>query len=140
LTIPLDSPRLTHSSAFASPGRLSRRHSDSSAGNLFDRSPVEEVRPRWTPNRTSTLPKCPTFTRVSRDSCNALPRYQRSALRGGLTATAILRKNVPQVGGTTKIGMIKPTAMLAIFPGSEAMRSVAEEVERQTIKMIEEAK
>jgi len=77
---------------------------------------------------------------VSRDSCNALPRYQRSALRGGLTATAILRKNVPQVGGTTKIGMIKPTAMLAIFPGSEAMRSVAEEVERQTIKMIEEAK
>jgi len=36
--------------------------------------------------------------------------------------------------------MIKPTAMLAIFPGSEAMRSVAEEVERQTIKMIEEAK
>jgi hypothetical protein len=30
--------------------------------------------------------------------------------------------------------------MLAIFPGSEAMRSVAEEVEHETIKMIEEAK
>jgi hypothetical protein len=36
--------------------------------------------------------------------------------------------------------MVKPTALLAIFPGAEALRSVAEEVEQQTIKMIEEAK
>ncbi len=36
--------------------------------------------------------------------------------------------------------MVKPTALLTIFPGAEALRSVAEEVERKTIKIIEEAK
>ena len=50
------------------------------------------------------------------------------------------RISVYQEGGKTKIGMVKPTALLAIFPGAEALRSVAQEVEQQTIKMIEEAK
>jgi len=36
--------------------------------------------------------------------------------------------------------MVKPTALLAIFPDAEALRPVAGEVERETIKMIEEAK
>ncbi len=41
-----------------------------------------------------------------------------------------------QEGGKTKIGMVKPTALLAIFPGAEPLRSVPEEVEQQAIKMI----
>ena len=36
--------------------------------------------------------------------------------------------------------MVKPTALLGIFPGAEALKPVAEEVERETIRMIEEAK
>ena len=50
------------------------------------------------------------------------------------------RISVYQEGGRTKIGMVKPTGLLAIFPDAEALRPVAEEVERETIKMIEEAK
>ncbi len=50
------------------------------------------------------------------------------------------RISVYQEGGKTKIGMVKPAALLAIFPGAEALRSVAEEAEEQTIRMIEEAK
>ncbi len=50
------------------------------------------------------------------------------------------RLSVYQEGGNTKIGMVKPTALLGIFPGAEGLRSVAEEAERETIKMIEEAK
>ena len=50
------------------------------------------------------------------------------------------RISVYEEGGRTKIGMVKPTALLAMFSGAEALRAVAEEVERETIKMIEEAK
>ena len=50
------------------------------------------------------------------------------------------RISIYQEAGKTKIGMIKPTAMLAIFPGSEVIRSIAEKVECETIKIIEEAK
>jgi uncharacterized protein (DUF302 family) len=50
------------------------------------------------------------------------------------------RISVYEEGGRTRIGMVKPTALLAIFPGAEALRSVAEEVERDTIKMIDEAR
>ncbi len=50
------------------------------------------------------------------------------------------RLSVYQEGGKTKIGMVKPAALLAIFLGAAALKSVAEEVERETIKMIEEAK
>jgi uncharacterized protein (DUF302 family) len=72
--------------------------------------------------------------------CN--PHRAKEVLTKNMAVNLALpcRISVYQEGGKTKIGMIKPTAMLAIFPGSEAMRSVAEEVERETIKMIEEAK
>ena len=42
--------------------------------------------------------------------------------------------------GKTKIGMVRPSALLALFPGAEALKDVAQEVERETIKMIDEAK
>jgi uncharacterized protein (DUF302 family) len=50
------------------------------------------------------------------------------------------RISVYREGGTTKIGMIRPTALLALFPGSEKLKSVAEEVERETMHMIDEAR
>jgi uncharacterized protein (DUF302 family) len=50
------------------------------------------------------------------------------------------RISVYQDEGRTKIGTILPTATLAIFPGAEGMRSVAEEVERAIIKMMDDAK
>jgi uncharacterized protein (DUF302 family) len=50
------------------------------------------------------------------------------------------RISVYRDGGKTKIGMIRPTALLALFPGSAGLKSVAEEVERETIRMIDEAR
>jgi len=39
-----------------------------------------------------------------------------------------------------KIGMIKPTFLLSVFPHSNELRAEAEAVERDTISMIEEAR
>jgi uncharacterized protein (DUF302 family) len=72
--------------------------------------------------------------------CN--PQQATRVLTQNMTVNLALpcRISVYQEGGKTKIGIVKPTALLAIFPGAEALKSVAEEVEQQTIKMIEEAK
>jgi uncharacterized protein (DUF302 family) len=72
--------------------------------------------------------------------CN--PQQATRVLTQNMTVNLALpcRISVYQEGGKTKIGMVKPTALLAIFPGAEALKPVAEEVEQQTIKMIEEAK
>jgi uncharacterized protein (DUF302 family) len=72
--------------------------------------------------------------------CN--PQRAIQVLSRNMTVNMALpcRISVYQEGGRTKIGMVKPTALLALFPGAEALKSVAEEVERETIKMIEEAK
>jgi uncharacterized protein (DUF302 family) len=50
------------------------------------------------------------------------------------------RISVYQDGGGTKIATMLPTAMLAAFPGAERLKPVAEEVEWQILKMIDEAK
>ncbi len=42
--------------------------------------------------------------------------------------------------GKTKIGLIKPVAMLSALSQDEALARVAEEVEDKTIRMIDEAK
>ena len=42
--------------------------------------------------------------------------------------------------GRTKIGMIRPTALLASLTETESLRSLAEEIERETIQMINEAR
>jgi hypothetical protein len=36
--------------------------------------------------------------------------------------------------------MIRPTALLALFPKGAALKTVAEDVERETMRMIDEAK
>ena len=72
--------------------------------------------------------------------CN--PQRAQQVLTQDMTVNMALpcRISVYEEGGRTKIGMVKPTALLAMFPGAEALRSVAEEVERETIRMIDEAK
>lgn len=50
------------------------------------------------------------------------------------------RISVYREGGKTKIGMIRPTALLGLFPGAPGLKPVAEEVERETMRMIDEAK
>ena len=50
------------------------------------------------------------------------------------------RISVYQEQGQTKIGMIRPTALLALFPGAAALTTVAEDVERETMRMIDEAR
>ncbi len=72
--------------------------------------------------------------------CN--PQRALQVLTGNMGVNMALpcRISVYREGGTTKIGMIRPTALLALFPGSEKLKSVAEEVERETIHMIDEAR
>ena len=50
------------------------------------------------------------------------------------------RVSVYSDGGKTKIGMIKPTVLLAFLSTSEALKTVAEEVEEKIIQMIEDAR
>jgi len=72
--------------------------------------------------------------------CN--PERAVQVLTGNMGVNMALpcRISVYQEGETTKIGMIRPTALLALFPGSGKLKSVAEDVERETIQMIDEAK
>jgi uncharacterized protein (DUF302 family) len=50
------------------------------------------------------------------------------------------RISVYEEGGETRIGMIRPTALLASLSESPGLRDVAEEVEQATIRMIDDAK
>jgi uncharacterized protein (DUF302 family) len=72
--------------------------------------------------------------------CN--PQRALQVLTGNMGVNMALpcRISVYREGGTTKIGMIRPTALLALFPGSDKLKSVAEEVERETMHMIDEAR
>jgi uncharacterized protein (DUF302 family) len=50
------------------------------------------------------------------------------------------RISVYQEEEKTRIGMILPTALLVLFPGAADLKTVAEEAERETIRMIDEAR
>ena len=50
------------------------------------------------------------------------------------------RISVFEDGGKVKIGMIKPTFLLSVFPDWEKMKGEAEEVEQDTIRIIEDAR
>jgi hypothetical protein len=43
-------------------------------------------------------------------------------------------------GGKVKIGMIKPSFLLSVFPGWAKMKGEAEKVEQDTIRIIEDAR
>ena len=58
----------------------------------------------------------------------------------GMNLALPCRISVYEEGGRTKIGMVKPTALLAALSQSRKLMTVAEEVERKTIQIIEETK
>jgi uncharacterized protein (DUF302 family) len=72
--------------------------------------------------------------------CN--PQRAVQVLTGNMTTNMALpcRISVYQEQGQTKIGMIRPTALLALFPGAADLKTVAAEVERETMRMIDEAR
>jgi uncharacterized protein (DUF302 family) len=72
--------------------------------------------------------------------CN--PQRAVQVLAGNMTMNLALpcRISVYQEKGMTKIGMVRPSALLALFPEASDLKSVADEVERETMRMIDEAK
>ena len=72
--------------------------------------------------------------------CN--PQRANQVLTANMAVNMALpcRISVYQEEGKTKIGMIRPTALLALFPEATKLKAMAEEVERETIRMIDEAK
>lgn len=80
------------------------------------------------------------------NACRILEVCNPQRAQQVLTATMAVNMALPcrisvyQDGGKTKIGMIRPTALLALFPQAAALKAVAEEVERETIRMIDEAR
>lgn len=72
--------------------------------------------------------------------CN--PQNAKEVLATDMDLNLVLpcRVSVYSDHGKTKIGMIKPTAMLKALSNSPALSRVAEEVEEAIIEMIDEAK
>ena len=72
--------------------------------------------------------------------CNP-QQASRVLTRNMAVSTALpCRISVYEEGGRTKIATILPSAMLAVFPGAKDLKPIAEEVEQQILKMIDEAK
>ena len=72
--------------------------------------------------------------------CN--PQRATQVLTSNMAVNMALpcRISVYREGGKTKMGMIRPTALLGLFPGAADLKPVADEVERETMRMIDEAK
>ena len=72
--------------------------------------------------------------------CN--PQKAKQVLTDDMSMNMALpcRVSVYSEEGKTKIGMLRPKALLAALSNSESLMNVAEEVEAITIQMIEEAK
>jgi uncharacterized protein (DUF302 family) len=72
--------------------------------------------------------------------CN--PRQAARVLSAdmGMNVALPCRISVYEEGGQTRIGMARPTALLASLSDAPALREVAEEVEQATIRMIEQAR
>lgn len=72
--------------------------------------------------------------------CN--PQQANKVLSQNMAVSMALpcRISVYEEGGRTKLATMLPTAMLAMFPGSASLKSVAEDVEKNILKMMDEAK
>ncbi len=72
--------------------------------------------------------------------CN--PQQATKVLTANMAVNMALpcRVSIYQEGGKTKMGMIRPTALIAMFPNAQDLKAVAEEVDAQITKMMEEAK
>ncbi len=74
------------------------------------------------------------------DVCNPQQAARVLTADMGMNVALPCRISVYEEGGQTRIGMVRPTAMLASLSNSQELRGVAEEVERATIRMIDEAR
>jgi uncharacterized protein (DUF302 family) len=74
------------------------------------------------------------------DVCN--PQQAARVLKEdmGMNVALPCRVSVYEEGGQTRIGMVKPTAMLARLSDSAELRRVAEDVELAITRMIDSAK
>ncbi|MBK7903300.1 MAG: DUF302 domain-containing protein [Proteobacteria bacterium] len=74
------------------------------------------------------------------DICNPKQAARVLAADMGMNVALPCRVSVYEDGGQTRIGMVKPTAMLASLSDSLELKRVAEEVESAVTRMIDAAK
>lgn len=74
------------------------------------------------------------------DVCNPQQAARVLTADMGMNVALPCRISVYEEGGQTRIGMVKPTAMLASLSDSLELRGVAEDVERAITRMIDAAK
>lgn len=74
------------------------------------------------------------------DVCNPQQAARVLTADMGMNVALPCRISVYEEGGRTRIGMVKPTAMLASLSDSLELRGVAEDVERAITRMIDAAK
>ena len=74
------------------------------------------------------------------DVCNPQQAARVLTADMGMNVALPCRVSVYEDGGQTRIGMVKPTAMLASMSDSLELRSVAEDVELAIARMIDSAK
>jgi len=72
--------------------------------------------------------------------CNPQQAARVLAADMGMNIALPCRISVWEEGGKTRIGMARPSALLASLSDSPELRTVADEVEQATIRMIEQAK
>ncbi len=72
--------------------------------------------------------------------CNPRQAARVLASDMGMNVALPCRISVYEEGGRTRIGMARPTALLASLSDAPELGAVAEEVEQATIRMIEQAK
>jgi len=74
------------------------------------------------------------------DVCNPKQAARVLAADMGMNVALPCRISVYEDGGQTRIGMVKPTAMLASLSDSPELKRVAEDVELAITRMIDAAK
>jgi uncharacterized protein (DUF302 family) len=74
------------------------------------------------------------------DVCNPQQAARVLTADMGMNVALPCRVSVYEAGGQTRIGMVKPTAMLASMSDSLELRSVAEDVELAITRIIDSAK
>lgn len=72
--------------------------------------------------------------------CNPAQAAAVLAADMGMNLALPCRISVYEDGGKTLIGMVRPTVLLASLSGSAELQRIAEQVERDTIAIIEAAK
>jgi uncharacterized protein (DUF302 family) len=72
--------------------------------------------------------------------CNPVRASRVLTIHMAVNLALPCRISVFEEGGKVKIGMIKQSFLLSVFPGWEKMKGEADEVEQDTIRIIEDAR